>query len=132
MLAAIATYFQGQLESDSSNTAPVTTRVYQPEFELKYGCNSHQKPAFISSALGSPLPFSILNGKPGYINLLDAANAWQLVSELREATGLAAATSFKHVSPAGAALAVPLLDVECEAYEVKREVSFKRRWKKKI
>lgn len=64
--------------------------------------------------MGHPLPFSVVNGKPGYINLLDAANAWQLVKELKEATGLAAATSFKHVSPAGAALAVPLTATECK------------------
>ena len=101
--------------------APVAARVYKPEFPLKYGCNPQQKPAGISSILGHPLPFSVLNGKPGYINLLDAANAWQLVKELKDATGLAAATSFKHVSPAGAALAVPLNITECKAFEITEE-----------
>jgi phosphoribosylaminoimidazolecarboxamide formyltransferase / IMP cyclohydrolase len=113
----IATYFAAQLTTDVS-AAPVVTRVYQPEFRLKYGCNPQQSPAQILSRQGHPLPFTVLNGVPGYINLLDAANAWQLVSELKQATGLSAAASFKHVSPAGAALAVPLTDVECQAYEV--------------
>jgi phosphoribosylaminoimidazolecarboxamide formyltransferase/IMP cyclohydrolase len=112
--SAIANWFTNQLGEEK----PVTTRVYKPEFPLKYGCNPHQKPAGISSILNSKLPFEVLNGVPGYINLLDAANAWQLVKELGEATGLAAAASFKHVSPAGAAVAVPLSDVECAAYEV--------------
>jgi phosphoribosylaminoimidazolecarboxamide formyltransferase/IMP cyclohydrolase len=115
--SAISSWFAGQLATD----APVTARVYKPEFPLKYGCNPHQKPAYISSRLGSDLPFEIKNGVPGYINLLDAANAWQLVIELKEATGLAAASSFKHVSPAGAAVAVSLTDVECKAYEVTPE-----------
>eukprot|EP00548_Thalassiothrix_antarctica_P002687 CAMPEP_0194131420 /NCGR_PEP_ID=MMETSP0152-20130528/2195_1 /TAXON_ID=1049557 /ORGANISM="Thalassiothrix antarctica, Strain L6-D1" /LENGTH=619 /DNA_ID=CAMNT_0038826195 /DNA_START=77 /DNA_END=1936 /DNA_ORIENTATION=- len=114
--SAIATYFANQLEEEDK---PLVVRAYQPEFTLKYGCNPHQKPAQILSRNGTKLPFDVLNGKPGYINLLDAANAWQLVSELREATGLAAAASFKHVSPAGAAVAVPLTDVEYKAYEVK-------------
>jgi phosphoribosylaminoimidazolecarboxamide formyltransferase / IMP cyclohydrolase len=113
----IATYFASQLATDVS-FAPVVTRVYKPEFRLKYGCNPQQSPAQILSRQGHPLPFTVLNGVPGYINLLDAANAWQLVLELKQATGLAAAASFKHVSPAGAALAVPLTDVECQAYEV--------------
>ena len=77
------------------------------EMELKYGCNPNQKPAKIYMEKGE-LPIEILNGKPGYINLLDAFNSWQLVKELKEATGLPAAASFKHVSPAGAAVAVPL------------------------
>ena len=77
------------------------------EFELKYGCNPNQKPARIFMKNGD-LPIEILNGRPGYINLLDAFNSWQLVKELKEATGLPAAASFKHVSPAGAAVAVPL------------------------
>jgi phosphoribosylaminoimidazolecarboxamide formyltransferase/IMP cyclohydrolase len=115
--SAISSWFANQL----SNDAPVATRIYKPEFPLKYGCNPHQKPAYISSRLGSNLPFEILNGVPGYINLLDAANAWQLVVELKQATGLAAAASFKHVSPAGAAVAVALTDVECKAYEVTEE-----------
>mmetsp|Transcript_11446 Transcript_11446/g.26846 ORF Transcript_11446/g.26846 Transcript_11446/m.26846 type:complete len:617 (-) Transcript_11446:174-2024(-) len=115
--SAIATWFTKELGEDS----PVVTRVYKPEFPLKYGCNPHQKPAAISSLLNADLPFTVLNGTPGYINLLDAANAWLLVKELREATGLAAASSFKHVSPAGAAVAVPLTEVECAAYEVTPE-----------
>lgn len=97
---------------------PVVTRVYQHEFPLKYGCNPHQQPASILSRLHEKLPFIVHNGTPGYINLLDAANAWQLVYELQQATGLVAAASFKHVSPAGAAVAVPLSDIECQAYEV--------------
>jgi phosphoribosylaminoimidazolecarboxamide formyltransferase / IMP cyclohydrolase len=112
--SAIASWFAGTLDAD----APVVARVYQPEFPLKYGCNPHQKPAQISSRLGADLPFTVKNGVPGYINLLDAANAWQLVQELKQATGLAAAASFKHVSPAGAAVAVPLTEIECAAYEV--------------
>lgn len=78
------------------------------EMELKYGCNPNQKPAKIFMKDGSELPIKILNGKPGFINLLDAFNSWQLVKELKEATGMVAAASFKHVSPAGAAIAVPL------------------------
>ncbi len=115
--SAISSWFTRQLGED----APVAARVYKPQFPLKYGCNPHQKPAGISSLLNNQLPFDVLNGVPGYINLLDAANAWQLVKELGEATGLAAAASFKHVSPAGAAVAVPLSEVECAAYEVKLE-----------
>lgn len=76
--------------------------------ELKYGCNPNQKPARVFMKDGQDLPFTVLNGRPGYINLLDAFNSWQLVRELREATGLPSAASFKHVSPAGAAVAVPL------------------------
>ena len=78
------------------------------EFELKYGCNPNQKPAKIFMADGSELPIKILNGKPGYINFLDAFNSWQLVSELKEALGLPAVTSFKHVSPTSAAVGIPL------------------------
>lgn len=78
------------------------------EFELKYGCNPNQKPARIFMEDGSDLPIEILNGKPGYINFLDAFNSWQLVKEIEQATGLCAATSFKHVSPAGAATGIPL------------------------
>ena len=78
------------------------------EFLLKYGCNPNQKPAWICMADGTDLPLEILNGRPGYINFLDALNAWQLVKELKEATGLPAATSFKHVSPTSAALGLPL------------------------
>ena len=78
------------------------------EFELKYGCNPNQKPAKIYMADGSPLPVEILNGRPGYINFLDAFNSWQLVKELKEALNMPAATSFKHVSPTSAAVAVPM------------------------
>lgn len=80
------------------------------EFELKYGCNPNQKPARIFMHDGSDLPLEILNGRPGYINFLDALNSWQLVKELRAACGIPAAASFKHVSPAGAALGLPLSD----------------------
>lgn len=87
------------------------------ELELKYGCNPNQKPARVFMKEGE-LPFTVLNGKPGYINLLDAMNSWQLVQELKEATGLPAAASFKHVSPAGAAVAAPLSDLLQKAYFV--------------
>ena len=80
------------------------------EFELKYGCNPNQKPARIFMDNGSDLPIKILNGRPGYINFLDAFNSWQLVKELKEALGLPAVTSFKHVSPTGAAVGIPLSD----------------------
>ena len=85
------------------------------ELELKYGCNPNQKPARIFMEEGE-LPIQVLNGKPGYINFLDALNSWQLVKELKEATGLPAAASFKHVSPAGAAVGTPLSDVERKTY----------------
>ena len=85
--------------------------------ELRYGVNPHQKPAraYIE---GGQLPFTVLSGSPGYINLLDALNSWQLVSELRQVTGLPAAASFKHVSPAGAAVSTPLSDELKSAYFV--------------
>ena len=88
------------------------------ELELKYGCNPNQKPSRIFMADGSERPIEVLNGKPGYINFLDAFNGWQLVKELKEATGMPAATSFKHVSPAGAAVGLPLSDVEKKIYWV--------------
>jgi phosphoribosylaminoimidazolecarboxamide formyltransferase/IMP cyclohydrolase len=88
------------------------------EIALKYGCNPNQKPSRIFMADGSDLPVEVLNGRPGYINFLDALNGWQLVSELKEATGLPAATSFKHVSPAGAAVGLPLTDVLRKIYWV--------------
>ncbi len=88
------------------------------ELELKYGCNPNQKPSRIFMADGSDLPIKVLCGKPGYINFLDAFNGWQLVRELKAATGLPAATSFKHVSPAGAAVGLPLTDVEKKIYWV--------------
>lgn len=86
--------------------------------ELKYGCNPNQKPARVFMKNGQDLPFTVLNGRPGYINLLDAFNSWQLVRELKEATGLPAAASFKHVSPAGAAVAVPLSETLKKMYFV--------------
>ncbi len=88
------------------------------EFELKYGCNPNQKPSRIYMHDESELPIEILNGRPGYINLLDAFNSWQLVKELKEALGLPAVTSFKHVSPTSAAVAVPLSDTLKKAYFV--------------
>lgn len=87
------------------------------ELELKYGCNPNQKPSRIYMENGE-LPIKVLNGKPGYINFLDAFNGWQLVNELKKATGLPAATSFKHVSPAGAAVGLPLSEVERKIYWV--------------
>ena len=88
------------------------------ELELKYGCNPNQKPSRIYMADGSELPIQGLNGKPGYINFLDAFNGWQLVSELKKATGLPAATSFKHVSPAGAAVGLSLTETLAKIYWV--------------
>lgn len=88
------------------------------ELELKYGCNPNQKPSRIHMADGSELPIQVLNGRPGYINFLDAFNGWQLVSELKKATGLPAATSFKHVSPAGAAVGLPFSETLAKIYWV--------------
>ena len=88
------------------------------EIQLKYGCNPNQKPSRIYMEDGSDLPVKVLNGKPGYINFLDAFNGWQLVKELKVATGLPAATSFKHVSPAGAAVGLPLNDTLAKIYWV--------------
>lgn len=88
------------------------------ELALKYGCNPNQKPSRIYVADGSELPIEVLSGKPGYINFLDAFNGWQLVKELKKATGLPAATSFKHVSPAGAAVGIPMSDVLKKIYWV--------------
>ncbi|MBE5992065.1 MAG: phosphoribosylaminoimidazolecarboxamide formyltransferase [Paenibacillaceae bacterium] len=88
------------------------------ELELKYGCNPNQKPSKIYMADGSDLPITVLSGKPGYINFLDALNGWQLVKELKEATGLPAAASFKHVSPAGVAVGLPLSPVLKKIYWV--------------
>ena len=92
--------------------------VVMNELELKYGCNPNQKPSKVFMKDGSDLPFTVVNGKPGYINLLDAFNGYQLVKELKKATGLPAATSFKHVSPAGAAVGLPLTDIEKKIYWV--------------
>ena len=88
------------------------------ELELKYGCNPNQKPSRIYMKNGSDLPIKVLSGRPGYINFLDAFNGWQLVSELKKATGFPAATSFKHVSPAGAAVGLPLSDTLAKIYWV--------------
>ena len=88
------------------------------ELALKYGCNPNQKPSRIYMEDGSDLPVTVLNGKPGYINFLDALNSIQLVKELKAACGLPAAASFKHVSPAGAALGLPLTDVERKMYHI--------------
>ena len=92
------------------------------EIQLKYGCNPNQKPSRIFMEDGSDLPVTVLNGKPGYINFLDAFNGWQLVKELKEATGLPAATSFKHVSPAGAAVGLPLSDTLRKIYFVDESI----------
>ena len=91
------------------------------ELELKYGCNPNQKPSRIFMKDGGDLPIEVLNGKPGYINFLDAFNSWQLVKELKEATGLPAAASFKHVSPAGAAVGLPLTETDRAMYFVEQE-----------
>ena len=88
------------------------------ELQLKYGCNPNQKPSRVYMEDGSELPITVLNGRPGYINLLDALNGYQLVKELKKATGKPAATSFKHVSPAGAAIGLPLTEVEKKIYWV--------------
>uniref|UniRef100_A0A6B2L659 Phosphoribosylaminoimidazolecarboxamide formyltransferase n=1 Tax=Arcella intermedia TaxID=1963864 RepID=A0A6B2L659_9EUKA len=90
---------------------------------MKYGCNPHQNPSSIYTIKGTEEPFKVLNGTPGYINLLDALNAYQLVKECRESLNLPAAASFKHVSPAGVGLAVPLTDLEKQAYEVDADLS---------
>ena len=92
--------------------------IRMQELELKYGCNPNQKPSRICSKVGDKLPIKVLGGKPGYINFLDAFNGWQLVKELKEATGFPAATSFKHVSPAGAAVGLPLSDTLAKIYQV--------------
>ena len=91
------------------------------ELELKYGCNPNQKPAKIFMKDGSELPIEVLNGRPGYINFLDAFNSWQLVKELKEATGMPAAVSFKHVSPAGAAVGKELSDIDRQIYFVDKD-----------
>ena len=93
------------------------------EIELKYGCNPNQKPARIYMEDGSELPVEVLNGRPGYINFMDALNSWQLVRALRRATGKPAAASFKHVSPAGAALASPLSEEDRRVFFAEGELS---------
>lgn len=92
------------------------------ELELKYGCNPNQKPSRIFMENGEALPITVLNGKPGYINFLDALNGWQLVKELKQAAGLPAAASFKHVSPAGAAVGIALTEVEKQIYWVDESI----------
>merc|ERR1719261_1373683 len=111
----VSTWMAKQV-SEPPSTHTVSFEVERP---LKYGCNPHQLPAGLCSVGGNELPFSVVSGTPGYINLLDAVNAWQLVHELAIATGKPAAASFKHVSPAGAAISVPLSAAETEVYEVK-------------
>ena len=88
------------------------------ELQLKYGCNPNQKPSRIYMEEGKDLPIKVLSGKPGYINFLDAFNGWQLVRDLKKATGLPAATSFKHVSPAGASVGLPLTETLAKIYWV--------------
>lgn len=92
------------------------------ELVIKYGCNPHQKPSKVYMKNGGKLPFEILNGNPSYINFMDALNAWQLVKELKQATGLPGAASFKHVSPAGAAVGVPLSDTLRKAYHIDEDL----------
>lgn len=118
--ANISTYFANQIGSEKMPTDTTVTRCYRPQAVLKYGCNPHQKPAALLSSISSEnLPFTVINGIPGYINLLDACLAWQLVRELREALSVPAAASFKHCSPAGAAVgSVPLNFEEAAAYEI--------------
>merc|ERR1719498_184923 len=99
----VSQWMAGQV-TEPPSTHTVSFEVERP---LKYGCNPHQLPAGLCSVGGGSLPFKVIEGTPGYINLLDAINAWGLVQELAKATGLPAATSFKHVSPAGAAIGVP-------------------------
>merc|ERR1719230_736624 len=113
--SAVSSWMAGQVALPP-DLHTVAFRVEQP---LKYGCNPHQLPAGLCSIGGAPLPFEVASGTPGYINLLDAVNAWQLVLELAKATGLPAAASFKHVSPAGAAVGTPLSDEEKVVYELK-------------
>lgn len=98
-------------------------RTYTKIRELKYGCNPHQKPAAIMSVNGNESPFEVLEGNPGYINLLDALNSWQLVKEVGASLSLPAAASFKHVSPAGCAVGVPLSDMLKQVYGVDRELT---------
>lgn len=107
------------MSTQVSEPPKVETVAMQITRPLKYGCNPHQVPAGLCSVGGAGLPFEVLNGTPGYINLLDAVNAWQLVHELAQATSMPAAASFKHVSPTGAAIGVPLSDTERVVFEVK-------------
>jgi phosphoribosylaminoimidazolecarboxamide formyltransferase/IMP cyclohydrolase len=113
--ASTSSWLAGQVSSPPTSQSV----AFNVERSLKYGTNPHQLPAAVCSVGGQQLPFEVLSGTPGYINLLDAVNAWQLVHELAQATGLPAAASFKHVSPAGAAIGVPLSELEQTVYEVK-------------
>merc|ERR1719199_1988599 len=106
------------MEKQVSEPPATHTVSFEVERPLKYGCNPHQLPAGLCAVGGGKLPFEVVSGTPGYINLLDAVNAWQLVHELAQATGLPAAASFKHVSPAGAAIGMELSDEEKQVYEV--------------
>ena len=118
---AISNYFSNILEKeseDNNETSSIVTRSYERISHLKYGCNPHQKPAAIYRPLGKSAPFDVVNGTPGYINMLDAMNAWGLVRELRQALSMPAAASFKHCSPAGAAVGCPLTSNEASAYEI--------------
>ena len=118
---ALTAGYDGSISSwfaSQTGGGEVAVRSYARDTTLKYGCNPHQSPAWVGHLSGSAAPFAVLNGTPGYINFLDAANAWQLVRELKAATGLPAAASFKHVSPAGAAVAVPLSPEDAAAYDV--------------
>ncbi len=106
------------MQDEMTGRSQIKKRGYQimNELELKYGCNPNQKPSRVYMEDGSSLPIEVVNGRPGYINLLDALNGYQLVRELEHATGHVAATSFKHVSPAGAAIGIPLTDIEKKIY----------------
>merc|ERR1719281_1691476 len=110
----VSTWMEGQVSSPPTKH----TISFEVERPLKYGCNPHQLPAGLCSVMGGKLPFEVVAGTPGYINLLDAVNAWQLVHELAQATGLPAATSFKHVSPAGAAIGKALTAEERTVFEI--------------
>ena len=121
---AIVNFFANQVDIDGGECINITNkhivsaqRKYKLAIPLRYGCNPHQNPASIYQIGDHPLPFEVLNGAPGYINILDALNAWQLVRELQQSLGMVAAASFKHVSPAGAAVAVPLKQDVAAAYE---------------
>jgi phosphoribosylaminoimidazolecarboxamide formyltransferase/IMP cyclohydrolase len=106
----------------AASVRDATVRHYNPAFPLKYGVNPHQHAAGVFSCADSSdaaLPFRVVNGSPGYINVLDAVQSWALVRELRAATGLPAAASFKHVSPAGAAVAIDLSEMERRVFEVR-------------
>jgi phosphoribosylaminoimidazolecarboxamide formyltransferase/IMP cyclohydrolase len=119
---AATAYPPAQPQQAATGIQPMTVSL-KPERPLKYGCNPHQLPASICSVDGMKMPIEVLNGTPGYINWLDAINAWGLVKELKAGTGLPAAASFKHVSPAGAAVAVPLTELEKKAFEVTGDFS---------